>query len=51
MKRLFIIRHIRWFYHSYRIQRWLHYCQQNGLGLFIQDSDYEHLQKIWEGKA
>ena len=51
MKRLPIIRHIRYFWHSFWLCRWLDYCRRHGLGFFAQQSDLDFLQDVWEGRA
>ena len=50
-KYLLGVRHLRYFYHSYRLSRHIRRCIRAGLGLFPQESDLMHLQMIWEGKA
>lgn len=50
MKRLPIIRHVRWWIHAYRLSRWIEYCQRAGLWYFAQQEDLDYLQDIWDGK-
>lgn len=52
MKRWWGIRHIRYLYHSYQIQRWARMWGQIGIGLgWANPSDIEYLDKIWKGEA
>lgn len=52
MKRWPIIRHIRWFWLRYRVERWAWYCGQMGLGLgHPNPSDIAYLNDIWAGRA
>lgn len=51
MKRWWGIRHIRWFYLSWRVHKFAWECAQIGLGLGIpNDSDYRVLDAIWRGE-
>lgn len=49
-KRLPIIRHFRYFWHAYWLNRWWRTvgCQ---FGLFINPYDIEYLKWIWQGKV
>ena len=49
MKRWIIIRHIRYVYYAWRLTRWADLMEP--LGYLIQQSDYDYLQAIWEGKV
>lgn len=59
MKKLPIIRHIRYFYLSYQLNKFLDYCEKHDMvilklrkiGFFPQQSDLDFLQRVWEGKA
>lgn len=51
LKRLPIIRHVRYFWHAFWFSRFLRQCQRSGLGWFPQESDVQHLQDIWDGRA
>lgn len=52
MKRLPIIRHIRYWWASYRVHRWAWSWGQAGIGMgFPNPSDLEHLDRIWRGEA
>lgn len=51
MKRLPIIRHIRFFYHAYMLDRHLRAYRSMGLGYGVQQSDLDTLDKIWKGEA
>lgn len=52
MKRLPLIRHVRFWWHSYRVHRWAYMWGQAGIGLgWPNQSDLRWLQDIWEGKA
>ena len=50
MKRFPIIRHVRFFYLRWRLERWVDYCRDVGVGVFAQESDWTYLQEVWEGK-
>ena len=49
MKRWPIIRHIRFFYLRWRFNVWWAAYGQY-LGAAPNESDLEHLQKVWEGR-
>lgn len=52
MKRWPLIRHVRFWWHSYRVHRWAYMWGQAGVGLgWPNPSDLRWLQDIWEGKA
>lgn len=51
MKRLPIIRHVRYFWYSFWLSCWVAYYQRVGLGFFAQPSDLKFIQDVWEGKA
>lgn len=52
MKRWPIIRHVRYWWLSYRVHRWAIDCFHLGLGLgHPNPSDLRMLELIWEGKA
>jgi hypothetical protein len=50
MKRLPIIRHIRWAYHSWQVER--HYAVYNSLGYLPVKRDHDDavLDAIWRGE-
>lgn len=50
MRRLFGVRHLRWMWHSFHAYRFLNECRRAGLGFFLQPSDEQYLQDIWDGK-
>jgi hypothetical protein len=50
MRRLFGVRHLRWMWHSFHAHRLLNECRRAGLGFFLQPSDEQYLQDIWDGK-
>jgi len=50
MKRLPIIRHIRYFYLSWKLWVYIAWCQQVGIGLHPHESDLQYLQDVWDGK-
>jgi hypothetical protein len=49
MKRLWGIRHVRYFYLSYKFYAYLAWCQKVGIGMFPQESDLEYLKGVWDG--
>jgi hypothetical protein len=52
MKRLWGIRHLRFFWLSYRVARWAQFWGQHGIGLgYPNEADIAHLDRIWESKA
>ena len=52
MKRLPIIRHIRWMWHSYWCYRYAQEWQSAGIGIGgPNESDLKRLQDICDGKA
>lgn len=50
MKRLWGIRHIRYFFAQREFWIWWTYIGQH-LGAVPNESDLQHLKNIWEGKA
>lgn len=50
MKRLWGIRHVRYFYLSYKFYAYLAWCQKVGIGMFPQESDLEYLKGVWDGR-
>lgn len=50
MKKLWGIRHIRYFYLTLKLSMWISHCQRLGLGFFAQESDIEYLNDVWIGK-
>ena len=52
MKRLWGIRHIRYFWHLYHAIRWVQMWYRAGIGLgVLNPADEATLDAIWEGKA
>lgn len=52
MKRWPIIRHIRYWWGVYRVNRWARMWGQVGIGLgYANPSDLQVLDNIWRGKA
>ena len=52
MKRWPIIRHIRYFYGVYQVQRWARMWGGAGIGLgFPNPADVDYLNKIWKGEV
>lgn len=52
MKKLPIIRHVRWLYLSWRVHRWAASWASLGIGLGVpNESDLRHLERIWKGEA
>ena len=50
--RLPIIRHIRYFYHCYRLNQWVESCARMGLGMgYANESDIATLDAIWRGEC
>jgi len=49
MRRLPIIRHLRYFWHSYRLAKWTVFWQR--IGYAPNEADFRRLRDIWEGKA
>lgn len=49
MKRWPIIRHIRWAWHVWRFNRWARLWMS--LGYVPNESDLDHLDRIWRGEA
>lgn len=51
MKRLWGIRHVRWFILSWRVQRWARTWGSIGIGLGIpNEHDLAALDEIWRGE-
>jgi hypothetical protein len=50
VKRLPVIRHIRWAVLSFMLAHHITRCQRMGIGLFAQPDDEAYLQRVWEGK-
>ncbi len=52
MKRLWGIRHLRWYWHSVRVWRWARQWGRLGIGLGVPNMrDLDHLEAIWRGEA
>ena len=51
MKKLPIIRHVRYVWYSWRLMRWMSHYQSLGLGFFPQESDLQFLNEVWYGSA
>lgn len=51
MKRLWGIRHVRWLYLSWMLQRHLDRWQRMDMGWFAQQSDLDYLDRVWSGDA
>lgn len=52
MKRLPVIRHIRWLWLTWRVEVWAHRFGQVGIGLgHPNPSDQQQLDAIWRGEA
>jgi len=50
--RLPIIRHIRYLWHRVQVVRWALLWRSAGIGLgYPNQSDIDHLNKIWKGEA
>ncbi len=52
MKRWPIIRHVRFWWHAWRMQK--HYAAYHSMGIGLgipAKSDIEHLEAIWRGEA
>lgn len=50
MKRLWGIRHIRWFFLHYGLNRHIDRCRSMGLGYFAQQSDIDYLDAVLRGE-
>ena len=51
MKRLWGIRHLRWLYYAWQLERWARHWAQLGIGLgYPNQSDIEVLNAIWRGE-
>ncbi len=50
MKRIWGIRHIRFLYHSIRLERHLARCRSVGFGFFPQKQDIDFLEDVLKGK-
>lgn len=52
MKRWPIIRHVRYWWLRYRVERWAYTWYMGGVGLgYPNPSDLKWLEDIWKGKA
>lgn len=51
MKRWPIIRHVRYLWHAYWLDRWVRMWAQSGIGVGPAESDLRHLERIWRGEA
>lgn len=46
-----VIRHVRYFYHAWRLARWVREWASYGIGLGVpQKSDLDYLDLIWRGQ-
>jgi hypothetical protein len=50
MKRWFGIRHVRYFYLSWRLTHFIAFGRNRGLWLCAQESDLQFLDDVWSGK-
>jgi hypothetical protein len=50
MKRWFGIRHVRYFYLSWRLNRLIEFGRNHDLWFFAQESDLQFLEDVWSGK-
>jgi hypothetical protein len=51
MARMWGIRHMRWFYHAWRLEKWVRECARAGLGLgYANQNDVDTLNAIWRGE-
>ena len=51
MKKLWGIRHIRFFWHNYHFNKHIDMCRSCGLGFVPQQSDIDYLEAILKGDA
>ena len=51
MKRIWGIRHVRWFMLNWQVQNHVDRCRSIGWGFWMNPKDQETLDAIWEGKA
>jgi hypothetical protein len=49
MKRLWGVRHVRWLWHSWMLARHVVRCHELGLGVCVNPSDLEWLDRVWFG--
>lgn len=50
LKQIWGIRHIRWLWLSYQLQRHVTRCKEHNLGWFAQQSDIAYLTRVWYGE-
>jgi hypothetical protein len=50
MKRLPIIRHLRWVYHTWQVNKHYEFYRKLGMLPVNADKDYEVLDAIWRGE-
>lgn len=50
LRRLWGVRHLRYWWFRVKLARHLAMCQRNGLGLFPHPSDIEYLDALWKGE-
>lgn len=50
LKKVWGVRHIRWFYLSWRLYSHIRHCRSWGLGYFAQPADLEYLERVWRGE-
>lgn len=51
MKKWPIIRHIRYFYWCYKLQKHVNMCSKLGIGSYAHENDLLVLKAIWDGEA
>ena len=51
MKRWWGIRHIRYWWLGYKVDRFVAKCRRYGLGIAISPPDADHLADVWAGRA
>ena len=51
IKRLWGIRHLRYWWHGYRLAVWVDRCREVGIGIAANPADIQHLEEIRNGRA
>jgi len=50
MKKIWGVRHIRYFVSAWLLYRHIMRCRAMGIGLFAQQSDVDYLEAVWRGE-
>jgi hypothetical protein len=51
IKKLWGVRHIRWWWMAVRLNLHLARCRSVGLGFFANEADISYLDAVWRGDA